>query len=168
MEAAERPEVLMRGHRRLARVLAGIQAGVVASFAILLWMMFCSLLAGDSAWRIPNLLASVFYGPQSLNASFGRIAMAGISLHILQCAAAAVLFSCWMPQASYRRTLFAALAYAAVLAWVAKSFVWRSLSPYLPGMIPTFPLWTGFLLFAFALSLLPWLRQEIEESFLLN
>lgn len=156
------------GRRSIARVLAGIHAGVLAGFAVLAWMMLLSLLSGESAWRIPNLLASAFYGPLAMRGEFGRITLAGISLHLLQCAVAAVIFSISMPTSSYGRTLLASLLYAAALAWAANSFVWKSLYPFLPSLMPGFAVWTGFGLFGFAMSFVPWFRRRLEEHFLLN
>lgn len=156
------------GRKRIARILAGIHAGVLAGVAILVWMVLISLIAGESAWRIPNLLASVFYGPQALRGGFGRVTLAGISLHLLQCALAAVVFSVWMPEAPYRRTLLVSLLYAAALAWTANSFVWKSLYSFLPSLMPAAAVWTGFGLFGLFLSFVPWLRRRLEGEFLLN
>lgn len=156
------------GWQSLARILAGIHIGVLAGFAILAWIVAISLLSGESPWRVPNLIASVFYGPQALRGEFGRITLAGISLFLLQCAGAAVLFSFWMPGGGYRRPILAAMAYAAALAWAANSFVWKILYPFLPAMLPRFSVWTGFALFGLALSFVPWFRRRLEDEFLLK
>jgi hypothetical protein len=156
------------GRRRWARILAGIHVGVLAGFAILAWLMLVSLASGDSAWKVPNLLASVFYGPQSMRGGFGRITLAGVSLHLLQCAGAAAVFSTWMPQASYGRTLFAALLFAAALAWGANAYVWKTWYPFLPSLMPRFAVWSGFAFFGIALSFVPWFRRRLEHDFLVN
>lgn len=153
---------------RIARILAGLHVGIVAGVAVLGWIALVSLLAGESAWKVPNLLASVFYGPRALRGGFGRITLAGISLHLLQCALAAILFSLAIPEARYRRSLLAGLLYAALLAWLAHSFVWRIWYPFLPALMPRFAVWTGFGLFGFCLSFLPWFRRRLEGDFLLN
>ncbi len=63
--------------------LAGLQAGVLGSFAMLLVLMAGSKWLGRSVWSMPNLMATVFAGPDAYQNGFTPTSVAGLALIVV-------------------------------------------------------------------------------------
>lgn len=71
-----------RGEARpLWRVLAGVEAGVVAGAVMLAYLMVDAVLRGAGAWSVINLFASNFYGGSALGRGFRGATVAGLAWH---------------------------------------------------------------------------------------
>ncbi len=168
MEQAADTAAAGRLTRFAVRILAGLQLGIFAGLLILTWIVFGAMLAGVPVWLIPNNLASFFYGPQSVRSDFGLYTCAGMALLLVECAAAAMPLALWAPRVRWRTALAGSLVYSFGLMWAANRLIWPSVSPHLPGMVPSFIVWMGFLILAFCLSFIPFEVRELERKFLLE
>src|SRR6059036_69653 len=72
--------------------MAGVQSGVLGGLFMIVWLALLSLLQGRSAWSIPNLLASTFYGEAAMRHGFRWATLSGVALHVIVSALAGVLF----------------------------------------------------------------------------
>ncbi len=73
------------GRRRpnpLFLLLAGLQAGLIASLCLLAWMGVTAKLEHRSFWTAENLIASVFYGSSSIRRGFGSSTVSGMALYV--------------------------------------------------------------------------------------
>lgn len=82
---------------RAWRLLAGLQAGIVAAFIMAAYLVFENLRLGQSSWHTPNLLASTLLGPQVAGARFGVATLVGYSFHVLLSGAQGLLFGVLVP-----------------------------------------------------------------------
>jgi hypothetical protein len=79
-------------HPRIARLLAGIHAGMIGGFAMTAAMVFFSLLDQRPWWMYPNLLAVNFYGWRVLSSGPGWPTLSGLALQLLVAATAGAIF----------------------------------------------------------------------------
>jgi len=68
--------------RPLWRLLAGLEAGVVAGGVMLLYLTLDAVLRGSSLWSVLNLFSSNFYGSAALGAAFRKTTVAGLAWHV--------------------------------------------------------------------------------------
>src|SRR5713226_1346280 len=80
-------------HPRVQTILAGIAAGALGGFVLLIFLALSSLNHLDPWWRFPNLLGTTFYGADALRSGFGRATLSGAAFEILSAGAAGAIFS---------------------------------------------------------------------------
>ncbi len=119
--------------RALARLLSGIEAGVIGGIAMLALLISGSLLRGDPWWMPTNLLGSTFYGAPALNSGPGRATLAGSALHIFMTGSIGAAFGILFGGVQRRRRLVL-LGMLAGLIWhgLADALLWRKLNPLIP------------------------------------
>jgi hypothetical protein len=69
--------------RGLAVFLAGLQAGMVAAFWMLVWLGISSMWIRRSFWSPANIMASVLHGGAAIQAGFGSATLSGIALYLV-------------------------------------------------------------------------------------
>lgn len=140
--------------RDLRLALAGLQAGCLGSLLMMGWWVLADILQRRSAWLIPNLLATTFYGERAYRSGFVFSTWSGLAFPIVLYCAAGVLFGL---VARERRTGWvlgmAALAYALTLNWLIFGFALKRLNPLLQIYSPDRLITVSHLLYAAALPL---------------
>ena len=66
-----------------ARLLAGLQAGVLAGVLMTAWLMLDSLRRGQPVWTTPNLVSTAILGREGLRTTLGGATLAGLSLLVM-------------------------------------------------------------------------------------
>ncbi len=120
-------------HRAVARLLSGLEAGVIGGIAMLALLISGSLLRGDPWWMSSNLLGSTFYGPRALNSGPSRATLAGGALNIFITGSIGAGFGIIFGAVQSRRRLVL-LGMLAGLIWhgLADAVLWRKLNPLIP------------------------------------
>ncbi len=75
--ATERPRPSSR-----TLFLAGLEAGLIASFCLLAWLGAAAVLERRTFWTSENLMASVFYGNSAIRRGFGTSTISGLALYV--------------------------------------------------------------------------------------
>ncbi|MDQ6676127.1 MAG: hypothetical protein M3Z09_02390 [Acidobacteriota bacterium] len=150
----------MTGNSRLA--LAGLEAGVSGSLAMLGWLGMASLFFHRSVWWVPNLFAGVFYGDASLKYGFGRYTVAGISLELFLYGCIGAGFGLfWRERPGGLRVLGFALLISIAAYYLLIRVAWKSLSPAASLYGPDRQILIGHLLYALLLSRFPRYRDAL-------
>jgi hypothetical protein len=68
---------------RLARFLAGLQAGMMAVIVMLGWLGLSALWQRHTFWTAPNQMATVFSGGAAIVAGFGPYTPSGIAVYVV-------------------------------------------------------------------------------------
>ena len=140
--------------RDLRLALAGLQAGCLGSLLMMGWWVLGEFLQRRSAWIIPNLLATTFYGERAYRSGFVVSTWSGLAFPIVLYCAAGVLFGL---VARERRTGWVvgmtALAYALTVNWLIFGFALKRLNPLLQIYSPDRLITVSHLLYAAALPL---------------
>lgn len=146
--------------------LAGIQAGVLGGFAMLVWMALSSVVYGRSPWILANLMASVLYGRAVLRASFGMYTVAGAALIVVIGGLIGVAFA-MLVGGHANRVRVALLGILAGLVWYyfSQALFWNRLGVF--AGIHTAPAATmaGHLLYGLVLGRYPRRLERIRTHF---
>lgn len=113
----------------LTAALAGLQAGMAGTLAMLAWLGLSSAWQGHSFWRTENLMASAFYG-SGIRAGFSGRTISGVALYLvlyslLGAAAALVL----RERLARVRTVLLSIGIALFWYYVSFHWIWRSVAP---------------------------------------
>lgn len=115
------------------RALAGLEAGVLGGLVMLLWFGLDSWLHREFVWKVPHLLASLFYGQRVFRPVFGVVTLAGIALVLFQAGSVGALFACLLPRPPHPvRLVVAALTASMSWYWLSQTIFWRHWIPELP------------------------------------
>jgi len=63
--------------------LAGLQAGMVAAFWMLIWLGISAMWMRRSFWSPANIMATVFYGDHAIHPGFASTTPSGIALYLM-------------------------------------------------------------------------------------
>lgn len=148
----------------IARLLAGLQVGILGGLATLLWFMVLSQVHFRAPWTLLNLFAAHYRGGASWGYSFSWSTLVGAALHLFACGCFGIFIG-WVlprPQAGTRFSV-AGAAFGAILSLMVYEFFWRRQVPRLgaftaPGAILVIHLLIGlcFALFPrYYLKLMP-------------
>jgi hypothetical protein len=123
-------------HPRIAKLLAGIHAGMIGGFAMTAAMIFFSMLDQRPWWMFPNLLAVHFYGWRALSSGPGWPTLSGLALQLLVAATAGAVFG-WLfgSIASAARLGLIGIGWGLMLLYVS---VWAydRATPFLMAYLP--------------------------------
>jgi hypothetical protein len=137
-------------------LLAGVESGIVGGTMMLAWLGLVSLWQRQSLWRIPNLLASTFYGEAALRGGFRWSTLSGIAV---QLAIAGVLGAAFgLVIGGYRqRFRVMLLGLMAGLTWYYFSFgfAWKRLNPFVTLYSPDDAMIVGHLWLGLGLGYFP-------------
>jgi len=115
---------------RAERFYAAIQSAALASILSIFWCGVASRSSSHSFWTVPNLMAGVFYGQNSLRPDFGFHTLTGLSIHLLLSTAFALLFASVVPP-TLRPMTAVLLGILASSSWfyLLDGFFWRNAFP---------------------------------------
>jgi hypothetical protein len=141
----------------LWRSLAGLQTGIVAGLAVLVFHMLDGVLRAESMWSFPNLISSAFFPSRALSVSLRWETLSGVALHFLISGLLGLVFSIFLARYLYRpfRCRLIALFLALVWYYGACRFLWPAINPAVvvfqpfPGMV------LGHVLFGVCMGLYP-------------
>lgn len=142
--------------KRLNILLAGLEAGIIGGTTMLAWLAVVSLWHGRSVWSIPNLLASTFFGEDTLRRGFRLSTLSGLSLHLLISAALGIVFSLATSRLGGRGRIML-LGIASALAWYFLGFeyLWRHINPLVLLYSPSIGMLFAHVAFGVCIGLYP-------------
>jgi hypothetical protein len=141
---------------RFAAALAGLQAGMMATLAMLLWMGISAVWQQRTFWTSENLLATTFYGSRSLHNGFSISTVSGLALYLLLYSTLGCLFA----YVAGKRELSPRLVLsgmAAGLVWYYLSFhlLWRVVGPLIPILHAVTPTILGHMIYGAGIGRFP-------------
>lgn len=141
---------------RFAAALAGLQAGMMATLAMLLWMGISAVWQQRTFWTSENLLATTFYGSRSLHNGFSTGTFSGLALYLLLYS----MLGCLFAYAAGKRELSPRLVLtgiAAGLGWYYLSFhlLWRAVGPLIPLLHAVTPTVFGHMIYGAGIGRFP-------------
>ncbi|MGI8989143.1 MAG: hypothetical protein ACR2I2_06115 [Bryobacteraceae bacterium] len=142
--------------------LAGLQAGMLASLTMLVWLALTSIWYKRSIWSVPNLLSSTFFGEAAFRAGFGKTTYAGIALHLFLYSVLGVLFGLIVRGSRSRlAVLVFGLLYGVLWYYVLFGAIWKALNPLVALYVPNRPMLAGHFLYGAILGRFPSYRDAI-------
>ena len=163
--------------RNLRLLLAGAQAGMAGALLLLCWVAVGSLMAKHSAWWVPNLFSSLFFGDVAMREGFSRFTWTGIALVLVQYTALGSLFAFAFRQDADRLRAVL-LGIVTSIGWYYLTFhwVWKAVSPlmllYTPDAMrgrvgavytPDRPILAGHVLYGLWLGRTPVYARRLER-----
>jgi hypothetical protein len=144
--------------------LAGLQAGVLGALLMVLWLMGCSRYLRRSAWEIPNLFATSFYGSAAYQGQYLRSSWTGIALIVAVGGLGGVLWGVlWREN---RPPFLPLIGAAAGIALYLISFdvIWKHTNPLIPLYAPLRQVQVGYLIWGLTLARSPRFSRAIAVS----
>ena len=123
--------------RALARLLSGIEAGIIGGIAMLALLVAGSLMRGDPWWTVPNLLGTTFYGIRAFRGAPNQATLSGAAFHMVIAGIVGAVFGILCGGIEPRRRLVLAGTLAG-LVWygLADAVFWRQINPLVPMYSP--------------------------------
>ena len=125
-------EAATESHRApaVSALLAGLQAGIVGVFWMLLWLGITAVWQQRSFWTAENLLASAFYGPRAIHSGFASQTLSGLALYLTLYGLLGAGFAALVRDDFTRlRTTLFAMVFALAWYYVAFHLLWKSIMP---------------------------------------
>lgn len=145
-----------REMREPDRLLAGLEAGVIAVLILLGWLALASAWYRRSIWTTANIMATTFYGQAALGPGFTFRTLAGLALYLVLYGIIGALFGLALDgrRAGLRITLIGVLV---GLGWYYLSFalLWRNLNPLISLYTHRGPMMAGHVLYGGLLGRFP-------------
>jgi hypothetical protein len=157
---AEKSRVTLRD------ALAGLQAGVLGALLMIGWLMLCSVSMRRSIWIVPNLFATIFYGPGAYQNQFLRSSWPGIALMLAIYGVGGLVWGvlCGVLRQAERRPpflpLFGAIA-GLLVYYIFFDLIWRHADPLIPLYAPDRQLQVAHVLWGIVLARAPLYSRRI-------
>jgi hypothetical protein len=119
-----------RGARWLSAGSAGLQAGMLGVWWMLMWLGLSDVWQRRGFWTAENLMASAFYGERAIRSGFALRTVPGLALYLALYSLLGALFAAAVGDRIPRlRVVLVSMAFG--LSWYYFSFrlIWRSLLP---------------------------------------
>ena len=151
------------------RALAGLEAGILASAIMLVWVGLGCWIQGQSFWTVPNLLSATFYGGRMLRPDFVWRTCAGLALHFAMGGLVGTLYGVLRPTSwPAFTTSFMGILYGVTLYSLGTLWFWKRVN----GMMAVYSTQTfilaGYVLFGVALGLIPSRLRSLQRHFLVH
>jgi len=125
-------EPAMESHRTtaLSAAAAGLQAGMLGVWWMLVWMGLSDVFQRRSFWTSENLMASAFYGDRAIRAGFALRTVSGLALYIALYSLLGLIFAFLLSDRMPRlRTFLFCAAFGVVWYYVSFHIIWKSVLP---------------------------------------
>ncbi|SRR5579884_491915 len=140
----------------LSALLAGLQAGMVGVLIMLAWLGVSAAWQQRSFWTAENLMASVFYGSQSIHSGFAGRTLPGLALYVvLYSALGAVVALLLRNRLTRLRTELVCIVLAMVWYYVSFRWMWQHVMPLVALLHAERPTAIGHLLYGLWLGRFP-------------
>jgi hypothetical protein len=144
--------------------LAGLQAGVLGALVMLACLMTGALWNGRSAWVVPNLFASTFFGSGAYRNQLLRTSWIGVALIVAVYGGLGAIWGCiWRGERRRWLGLYGAIAGLGVY-FVFYGFLWRHVNPLVTLYAPDRQLQLGHVLWGMVLARSPLYARRIADS----
>ncbi len=139
-----------------ASMLAGLEAGIIATLALLGWLALASAWYRRSIWTTANIMATTFYGEAALGGMFTSRTVAGLALYLVIYGSVGAVFGLALASRS-AGTRVALIGVLAGLGWYYLSFTlfWRNMNPLIPLYTHRGPMIVGHALYGGLLGRFP-------------
>ncbi|MDQ1469531.1 MAG: hypothetical protein QOJ99_1011 [Bryobacterales bacterium] len=144
--------------------LAGLEAGVLGALLMTGWLMLASVWLHRSVWSVPNLFATVFYGPEAYVNAFVHSSLSGVALLLVIYGALGVL---WGVVWQEKRHPFLRLvgAFAGLLVYTLFfNFIWPHTKPLVSLYAPNRQLEVAHMLWGIMLAASPRFARNISSA----
>ncbi len=159
MEAATE----VRQARALSACLAGVQAGIIGTCWMLLWLGITAKWQQRSFWTPENLIASVFYGGGSIRSGFAWSTVVGLALYLLIYSLVGALFALALNRRVTRRqAVLGGMLFAVAWYFVSFRLLWKSVMPLVALLHTERPTVIGHLLFGAIMGRFPVYLNRLE------
>jgi hypothetical protein len=103
----------------IASFLAGLQAGMVAAFWMLIWLGISSMWMRHSFWAPMNTMATVFFRDGAIRPGFGSTTPSGIALYLMIYSLLGAIFVMIVRQRLTRLgVLLASILFSVIWYWI--------------------------------------------------
>ncbi len=115
-----------------ARLLAGLQMGIVGGLATLIWFVSVSQFHFRAPWTLINLFSASFRGNPSWGYGFSFATVFGVAMHLFACGLLGMLIGWVLPRpSSGSRISITGAAFGTILSLMVYEFFWRRHVPRL-------------------------------------
>ncbi len=153
------------GNQNLRYSLAGLQAGMLASLTMLVWLALTSIWYKRSVWSVPNLFSSTFFGEAAFRAGFGKTTSSGIALHLFVYSMLGVMFGLIIRGSKSRLAVLAfGLLFGVLWYYVLFGAIWKAVNPLVAMYVPNRPMLAGHFLYGAMLGRFPSYRDAISPA----
>ena len=160
MNAASESE----SHPRLQHALAGLQAGVAGAVIMLVWLMMGSSWERHSAWLVPNLLSTTFYGSDAYTARFTHTSWVGLALIVAIYGILGMVWGLVWPAERKAGRRIAGMLFGLLAYFLLFGFVWKHVNPLVTLYAPTRELQAGHILWGLTLARTRVYSRRIADS----
>jgi len=116
----------------LARLLAGLQVGMLGGLGILAWLIALSYWRFRAPWALMNLFAASLQNTVYWGRSFSFFTLTGIAAHLFICGLLGIFIGWVLPRPrSETAVSFAGLMFGIIISLLAYEMLWRR---YVPGL----------------------------------
>lgn len=130
---------------------------------MILWLMMGSVLNRRSAWLVPNLFGSTFYGPDAYRNYFLNASVPGLALIVAIYAVGGILWgTVWREQRPPLLGLFGAII-GLFTYWLFFGFIWKHLNPLLTLYAPDRQLQVAHVIWGWTLARSPKYAARMAE-----
>lgn len=138
-----------------ARLLAGLQVGILGGLATVAWFVTVSLLSFGAPWTLMNLFsASVRHSPWTFQ--FGFQTIVGMASHLFACGAFGILLGWILPRPSaMARFSIPGAVFSVILSLLLYEFFWMRHIPRLREYVAPGPMLVVHLLFGACVARFP-------------
>jgi hypothetical protein len=147
----------MESRRNLiARLLAGLQVGMLGGLGILAWLIILSYWNFRAPWALMNLFAASLQNTVYWGRNFSFFTFTGVAAHLFTCGVLG-LFIGWVlprPRAESRVSV-AGLMFGIIISLIAYEVFWRRYVPGLREQVAPASLLVAHLIFGMSLARFP-------------
>jgi hypothetical protein len=150
----------------LPALLAGLQTGMLGVCFMLAWLGISAEWQRRSFWTAENLMASVFYGSESVHSGFAGRTLSGLAVYLLLYSALGAIFVLIVHRRlPARRALLASVLFAIAWYYVAFRWIFQGVLPLVALLHAERPTMIGHLIYGTFLSRYPvYLRAHRQEE----
>ena len=153
----------MKGSK-LRYAVGGLQAGVLGVLGMLAVFAAAALLNHRPWWLVPNLLATIFHGPDAYTADFTRSTQTGLAfLFLLYGSLGAVWGILWADRPLKRLWLGGAVT-GYLVYLLLDLVIWKNLAPLINLYVPEMQMRLAHLIWGIALGQSPVYAANIRNS----